>query len=606
MRKITKHYKSAVIKAIAVIFVAIFYGLNLSAPVWAGVDDFYFKSLDVEYRLSIDEENRSFLKVKETFVAVFPDFDQNRGMVRAIPLSYQNHSVDLQLGEIYRNGQKAPIAKDSTEDGFRRLEIRDDNYIHGENTFEINYTMRDVTLSPDNNSSIQEFYWDVNGTGWGQKFESVRAKVFMDDKLVDKLTGESSCYTGFFGSTEKDCLIRQDLDGSFVFEASAPLLARQNLTLAIGFEAGTFAEYQLTDGQKLLVKVAEIAPIILTIMLLGLIIKRIQIGSGAKNKASVVTQYLPPENVDVLQSATLLSSPIKAAAATLIDLAVRHKINIKEVENSGIFGIKSKSYKIEVIDTKGLTLNETLILQSYLQKDVVVGNSRELKKNESDTRIASGIQEAQAKAYEDLKTLGYYQDPPEKKKLVSWSVVLMLLSIANLVLTIKLSSEYLLEREWLAFVAVVLVFSGISILISLASMRLKTEKGADVTHYLKGLERYIKLAEAERLAFNQSADTAQTVPGETEAERRVVLYERILPYAMLFNLEKTWNKVLEAVYEETGVAPDWYVGMGAFSASDFTQSLSDFSSSASSSSSSGSSGGGSSGGGGGGGGGGGC
>jgi uncharacterized membrane protein len=86
----------------------------------------------------------------------------------------------------------------------------------------------------------------------------------------------------------------------------------------------------------------------------------------------------------------------------------------------------------------------------------------------------------------------------------------------------------------------------------------------------------------------------------------VVLYERILPYAMLFNLEKTWNKVLEAVYQEAGVTPDWYIGTGSFSASDFSKSMSDFSSSSSSSSSSGSSGGGSSGGGGGGGGGGGC
>jgi hypothetical protein len=54
----------------------------------AGTDDFTFESLDVEYFLDRDDAGHSTLTTIETFVAVFPDYDQNRGIVRNIPITY--------------------------------------------------------------------------------------------------------------------------------------------------------------------------------------------------------------------------------------------------------------------------------------------------------------------------------------------------------------------------------------------------------------------------------------------------------------------------------------------------------------------------------------
>jgi uncharacterized membrane protein len=90
------------------------------------------------------------------------------------------------------------------------------------------------------------------------------------------------------------------------------------------------------------------------------------------------------------------------------------------------------------------------------------------------------------------------------------------------------------------------------------------------------------------------------------------LFDRYLPYAMAFGVEKNWARAFEGIYTQS---PTWYVGSGSggFSASRFSSSLSAMSSKAGStlsssprsSSGSGFGGGGSSGGGGGGGGGGG-
>jgi len=64
------------------------FSLAAATPARAGVDDFTFESLDVQYYLSRDDAGHSTLRTVETFVALFPDFDQNRGLVRDIPNSY--------------------------------------------------------------------------------------------------------------------------------------------------------------------------------------------------------------------------------------------------------------------------------------------------------------------------------------------------------------------------------------------------------------------------------------------------------------------------------------------------------------------------------------
>ena len=70
----------------------------VSAPnALTNVNDFVFESLDVEYELGRDADGRSTLRTVEHFVAVFPEFDQNRGMIRAVPAIYDGHSTELQI-----------------------------------------------------------------------------------------------------------------------------------------------------------------------------------------------------------------------------------------------------------------------------------------------------------------------------------------------------------------------------------------------------------------------------------------------------------------------------------------------------------------------------
>ena len=82
-----------------------------------------------------------------------------------------------------------------------------------------------------------EFYWDVNGTGWAQPFGTVTADIRLTDGVDQALNGSTSCYQGAEGSTET-CTIERTADG---FHASVTDLGPyENMTVAVGFAPHTF------------------------------------------------------------------------------------------------------------------------------------------------------------------------------------------------------------------------------------------------------------------------------------------------------------------------------------------------------------------------------
>jgi len=124
-----------------------------------------------------------------------------------------------------------------------------------------------------------------------------------------------------------------------------------------------------------------------------------------------------------------------------------------------------------------------------------------------------------------------------------------------------------------------------------------TDKGLVLRRYLAGLKMYIGVAEAERLQMLQSPEGAEKVQVNASNEKQLVkLYERVLPYAVLFGQEKKWSAQLGQYYEQVGEQPDWYSGQGAFNAAAFAAGMNSLSSVASSASDSSSASGGSTGG----------
>ena len=171
---------------------------------------------------------------------------------------------------------------------------------------------------------------------------------------------------------------------------------------------------------------------------------------------------------------------------------------------------------------------------------------------------------------------------------------------------------------WVLLLSAALTLNPVMLIASLSAFICEftlwplTDKGVALRRYAEGMKMYIHVAEAERIKLLQSPEGVAKVGAVdvNQPGQLLKLYERMLPYAILFDQEKEWSKRIGDLYETTQTSPDWYAGNTAFNAAVFATAINSFSNSVtystpSSSSSGGSGGGGFSGGGGGGGGGGG-
>ena len=563
------------------------------AALAAQTDNFTITKFDAEYSLGRDSENRSTLAATWRITAHFPP-NQNRGIAPIFVKKYDNHPTNFSLQSV-TDGQG--VSLEHTWNGDELRIGKKDVYVQGEKTYVIKFTQRDVTKHYDN-TGRDEFYWDVIGNEWRVPMENVRVSVKLDESLQAVRAGEAFCYVGAHGSTKR-CNISGD-KGEIVTNVSR-LNRREGITMAVGFNSGTFTGYQETLGEKLIKIWATVQTIVssLAVILMLLLVWRYRRLFGRYRELKPIPpEYLPPKQASVMTSAYILKNyealAVKGSAkvAQLLDLAVRHYIKLYEVKKASF--LRSAQYEIEIVKgLKELRPEESEVVRDMFGSSMPKPGERlNLKKLQNNLSYASRTRDDDT----NLKNLarGKYalceQTLANKRIVQKWA------------LWVFVSSVLLLSP-------MLLIVAGIMFTLSFGWSL--TDEGLALRRYLAGLKMYIGVAEAERLQILQSPEGAEKVKVDATDEKQLVkLYERVLPYAVLFGQEKKWSAQLGQYYEQVGEQPDWYSGQGAFNAAAFAagmNSLSSVASSASdySSTSGGSTGGGFAGGGGGGGGGGG-
>ncbi|MFC8680105.1 DUF2207 domain-containing protein [Microbacterium ureisolvens] len=580
------------------LIVAVLVGMLLpalvAAPAYADVEDFAFESLDVEYQLGRADDGTSTLTVVETFVALFPEIDQNRGMRRAVPDSYRGAPLHPELVSITdENGASRP-AETESEDGFFIITSRADDYVHGRQTYVFTYTLANVTrYFPD--TGVDEFYWDVNGTAWPQPFGRVTARVTMPDDLGSARTGAQACYFGY-QDDEQTCPI-DDVDGA-VTASVENLQPFQTMTIAIGFEPDTFTEF---DARYLASPWGWLQSIVAllglgTAVVLAVVTRRRHL-RDAPGRPVIIAEYTPPREIDALESAVLLGHTTKAIPAEVLEQAVVGSIRIEEGPAKWFGGTRLKAVLVD----PSLADGDGRMLLPGLFPSGVPGEEFEFGR--SDTRFSTTAQKVLKAASSELTTRGLRRQVPVRAR--AWPIAIAIISAA-LVLLFGIGA---LVAYVTPFVPIVLIIAAVLVVLlvaGLVSRKPLTPAGAEVRDHLQGLKQFIEWAEADRIRMLQSPQGAERVRVDISDPRvKLKLYEKLLPYAVVFGQEKKWADELAVLYGD-GNSPGWYAGGAGFNAAAFSAGISHLSSTASASSSSGgSSGGGSAGGGGGGGGGGG-
>lgn len=586
--------------------------LGPAPPASAAVDDFPFSSFEADYTLGRDADGRSTLHTVERLTAEFPLTDQNHGIRRALVDTYQGAPTGLAVIGV-TDGAGRPLRWESgRQDEFVLVTIAADGFVHGTHTYVITYEQRDVTLRPAGGGP-DEFYWDVNGTGWAQPFARVTGRLHLPADIASARTGDAACYRGLAGSPDRCGIAAAPSAAETVLTASATGLGPgENVTLAVGFAPGTFvrrndslfaspAGYLLVVGAALLLASLGAA--------LGFRARALR---DAPGRPVIVPEYLPLAEPDLLVSSVLLRRRRRAVAATIVSLAVRRILRIVEEPRPA----RRDRYALELADLDGRPrLGSGPRGASPLERRLIVGLFGEpvpggrVSLDPRDTRLSKAVYKVTRRLGQAAVAQGYRRMPPARARALISAAAVLAAAVTAVSALLLLGSAL---GGVLPLVALVLVAVGAAVPV-LASKRPLTAEGAEVRDYLLGVREYLALAEADRMRVLQSPDGAPRTGTGSDGGRVVELYEQLLPAAVLFSVEKDWARVLGTWYEREGSGPDWYGGSPGFSAVTFSSGIAGFSAttaaaypgSAASSSSGGSSGGGASGGGGGGGGGGG-
>jgi uncharacterized membrane protein YgcG len=540
---------------------------------------------------------------------------QRHGIYREIPVRYRKVvreglplegrvSVDLDLEEV--TDARGRELQTKVDRGDRvRIRIGDPNRtITGWQTYVIHYRLGSgLGFFEDHD----ELYWQVTGTEWPVPILQASATVTLPPAESwaqrDAAGWSAWCYAGWFESTSGERCTAAVVDaGRYRFE-SGRLEAGEGLTLVAAFPKGVVRAP--TGAEKVAEAVATWWPVGVPFAAFFLMLGLWGTRGREPSAGSVVPVWRAPDGLPPGAAGTLVDqrADMDDVVATLLDLAVRGYIQIRETSPDGVMGmVGEESFAGKALKTLGLYKTDWILdrtAKPTADGDLTPYEARVLRgvfKGDVRTRMSDLHNEF----YEHLPEIhdGMYdllvqkklfrQSPDTVRKVYRWAGlgglalgVFLWMQTDNLILGIGVALAGL----------VVLAFSSF--------MPAMTLEGSRRWREIKGLEEYIRRAEKAELEFSQAP------------EKTTRLFETLLPYAVALDVSEIWVEEFAEVLAAS--PPTWYVGTGyggGFNASGFQSGLADFRSAAtrtmgsSPGSSSGAGGGGSVGGGGGGGGGG--
>jgi uncharacterized membrane protein YgcG len=553
------------------------------------IDDYQvvLKPLVNDYRIEVQE------KIDGNFVT------PHHGIYRYIPVFMKDTAVTQarllveDVGVTIDKNQSHPYTySDNGSDLYFKIGDPELTFT-GKRLYNLDYTIVNGAWRYFEDKQEAEIYWNAVGTDWPVNIQQVQVVIdFSDWSGVDLEQAPKACYTGVFASTAQDCDIRVE-GKKLIISSFGELLPGEGLTVAVAVPLSLVPQASTFEKVIYWIKANGLA-FIPYFWFLAMIFVWYKWGKDKKDDRAVVVEYsavdqLPPA---VMYQVLKQRNNKDYLTAEIIYLATRKHIRIEKTEKTGFFGGKSDDYAIVLLN-KNYLQDQSLFGYQIMILDLLFHHNPErfvLSEVKNVMRATPTYYQKQFSAIQkeinnEVKDGQYFTLTPNA------SLLIMVGFLGTLWLSTMLASlmnEYLIPLFMINLVLVsILVF-----LIGFLGMAKYTDKGLDTRWKLRGLEMYLKTAEAERFKFGELTD----------------LFEKLLPYAIAIGLLKKWLKIMGEIYK---APPEWYndknfstIGMVglASSLSDMGNSISRAMSDARSS---GSSGGGSSGGGGGGGGGGG-
>lgn len=473
------------------------------------------------------------------------------GIKRFIPVVYRrngnDYKIDLKLqGVTSTGGQYVPYKTEKQGRDFFIVIGNPDKTVLGLHQYHIHYTVRRVVNFFE---QAPELYWNATGNEWHMPIEKAVARVDFP-RVQDKSEIRAKAFIGEEGSA-KTTAYTLDLN-SATFSCSR-LEPGEGLTVVVGLPAGHILKP--TQWQEFLYLAADWWPLVILPLLTFSLCFNVwwYLGRDAIKRQAVSVEWEPPKELSPAEVGTLIDEKcdLSDIVSTLIDLAARGYLTIREFKTDSLFFFRNKDYEFTRLPESEQQKKSPLNIYERRFLDAMFGWGRnDLKKvNLSDLkyRFYRELRKIESDIYKSMIDKGLFLQSPDDVRM-SWYCIGSVLFIGAFIagpLQASFGFGFLLSA------VIVWCFAR--------TMPARTRKGCEALNQCLSFQRFVKLAEKERIRKLVTDDPT--------------IFGRLLPYAMVLGAADQWADAFKDLITSP---PDWYISNGSgFHTHSFVRDLGD-------------------------------
>ncbi|MFC1780565.1 DUF2207 family protein [Patescibacteria group bacterium] len=343
-----------------------------------------------------------------------------------------------------------------------------------------------------------------------------------------EILGVSDQFTGVPAGTHK-----------LIFEASGYKPKEFTVTLEPGEEKDLKVHLEMTTLQQALIIATVIGNVLACIGGIGLIVlvvaNYLRKGKDIGGRKTIVPWFKPSRGVSPVIMGSIKDEKVHLTdiTSTIINAAVRGFIKIKEIGKKKYKLIKQKEF-VASEASKGRKIDYSILdrVEVKILKDIFGGKDEvttESLKNKFYLKIG-GIKN---EVYSEMESRGYFTKRPDKVRAKHLGIGILMLILGGVL-------SFLLPFITVFTCGPMFAIAGIVKIMLSFFMPAKTSIGTDIYEKAKGFRMFLHTAERFRMQ--------KLTPKK---------FERFLPYAMIFGVEKQWAKNFKDIYTKP---PGWYEG----------------------------------------------
>ncbi len=473
------------------------------------------------------------------------------GISRFIPVVYtrsgNNFTIDLKLLAVTTTGGQYVPFHTSKQGRDFYIKIGDPKKtIMGLHKYHIHYSVRRAINFFDNEP---ELYWNVTGNESHMSIEKVVAQVVFP-AVRDKSEIRAKSFIGDEGSRITSPYTLDLASATFTSELLQP---GEGLTIVVRLPQGLILKP--TQWQEFLYLAADWWPVVVfpALTFSMAFVMWWFLGRDALKRQAIAVDWEPPKDLSPAEVGTLVDEKcdLSDITSTVVDLAARGYMTIREFKTESLFFLRNKDYEFTRLPYSEKQGNSPLSTYERRLLDAMFNwghiKAQTVKLSDLKYKFYREMQQIEKEIYQSLIDKGMFMQSPEDVRM-SWigiGTVLFFLSF--------------MVGPFQSSCGVGLILSSIIVFSFSRTMPARTRKGCEALNQCLGFQRFVKLAEKERIRKLVTDDPT--------------IFGRLLPYAMVLGAADQWAEAFRDLIKSP---PDWYISNGnSFQTYSFVRDIGD-------------------------------